>query len=92
MLGLQNLHCGDITLNVLSIIQNVLSALVSIVGLVFVIPNITQSSFGELPCPVLTGFIGFDAADFLLGTVQRSLGNAFGFCRSLDGFTQHRSE
>ena len=29
--------------NVLSIIQNVLSALVSIVGLVFVIPNITQN-------------------------------------------------
>ena len=51
---------------------------------------VLQSSFGELPCPVLARFIGFDAADFLFGTIQRSLGDAFGFCRCLDSFTQHR--
>ena len=49
-----------------------------------------QSSFGNLPSPVLARLVAMDAADIFLCIVQRSLGDALGFCRSLDGFTQHR--
>ena len=48
-----------------------------------------QSSFGDLPKPILTGLCGDDLRNVFLGLIHRSLRNSSGCCHGKDGFTRY---